>query len=477
MSQSKTNIGLLTNWRIVGKEVVNSSKNYNLDEDAIEANTRDNTLLDVKSEKEGNFSIRISHSVPNFSAKIASNSEGFEEKLDSLEIFLSSDDSDDLRLPSILQHDLGLTDRQEMITVFKRQSMSDLSLDKGSKLLENSINWSRSRPPIEPKDTEKLLNLKPFSVWKNLNNNEEGTIRRHSIACSITNSRIISFNDHTIEMSPNLGMFSVKNKNVEADNFNIKCYSFRWIFTVEFKSGRTEISYLTDHLLQGRIPQLGDLVIIEADRGEDLGKVSSAFETKDLLPFIDGTINLVETTDIKSKLISKLISSHGSNLNSVTSIGFVQTLAGEGIIFDLKQGLKHQDLALLLVNKEVVPKAIHRFAKSQDLIQINNKFQEEALAIVRCQSRIRQRKLPMDIIDAEYQWDRNKLTFYFVAEKRIDFRELVRDLFRIYKTRIWMCAVDQIRIQSLNNNKVESPRIKIRELTLNSGSNSAFTFS
>ena len=34
--------------------------------------------------------------------------------------------------------------------------------------------------------------------------------------------------------------------------------------------------------------------------------------------------------------------------------------------------------------------------------------------------------------------DRRKLTFYFVAERRVDFRELVRDLFKIYKTRIWM---------------------------------------
>lgn len=48
--------------------------------------------------------------------------------------------------------------------------------------------------------------------------------------------------------------------------------------------------------------------------------------------------------------------------------------------------------------------------------------------------------------------DRNKLTFYFCADRRIDFRELVRDLFRIYKTRIWMCAVDKTshRIQKLS---------------------------
>ncbi|KAK9708463.1 hypothetical protein K7432_009618 [Basidiobolus ranarum] len=66
-----------------------------------------------------------------------------------------------------------------------------------------------------------------------------------------------------------------------------------------------------------------------------------------------------------------------------------------------------------------------------------------------CQAKVRQKKLPMEVMDAEYQWDRRKLTFYFIAERRIDFRELVRDLFKIYKTRIWMCAVSTNPIMSL----------------------------
>ena len=49
----------------------------------------------------------------------------------------------------------------------------------------------------------------------------------------------------------------------------------------------------------------------------------------------------------------------------------------------------------------------------------------------------------MTVVDAEYQFDRNKLTFFFEAEGRIDFRELVRDLFSIYKTRIWMQQVNK----------------------------------
>ena len=47
----------------------------------------------------------------------------------------------------------------------------------------------------------------------------------------------------------------------------------------------------------------------------------------------------------------------------------------------------------------------------------------------------------MHLIDAEFQYDRHKLTFYFKADRRIDFRELVRDLFAAYKTRIWMQQV------------------------------------
>lgn len=48
----------------------------------------------------------------------------------------------------------------------------------------------------------------------------------------------------------------------------------------------------------------------------------------------------------------------------------------------------------------------------------------------------------MKVLDAEYQFDRHKLTFYFEADKRIDFRDLVSELFSQYKTRIWMQQVD-----------------------------------
>lgn len=46
------------------------------------------------------------------------------------------------------------------------------------------------------------------------------------------------------------------------------------------------------------------------------------------------------------------------------------------------------------------------------------------------------------IHDAEYQFDRHKLTIYYQADTRVDFRELVRDLFSAFKARIWMKRVN-----------------------------------
>ena len=54
----------------------------------------------------------------------------------------------------------------------------------------------------------------------------------------------------------------------------------------------------------------------------------------------------------------------------------------------------------------------------------------------------------MVILDAEYQFDRHKLTFFFEADRRIDFRELVSELFSQYKTRIWMQQVDTSTLAS-----------------------------
>ena len=87
-------------------------------------------------------------------------------------------------------------------------------------------------------------------------------------------------------------------------------------------------------------------------------------------------------------------------------------------------------------------KRIVRLATGEERMRLPIKQLEEERAMMVCREKVQQRRLPMVIVDAEYQYDRHKLTFYFEADRRIDFRELVADLFALYKTRIWMQQID-----------------------------------
>jgi cell fate regulator YaaT (PSP1 superfamily) len=69
-----------------------------------------------------------------------------------------------------------------------------------------------------------------------------------------------------------------------------------------------------------------------------------------------------------------------------------------------------------------------------EILLRNRSREEEARGV--CLGRIESRKLEMKLVDVEMQFDGNKITFYFTAEKRIDFRELVKDLASTFKTRI-----------------------------------------
>ncbi len=54
------------------------------------------------------------------------------------------------------------------------------------------------------------------------------------------------------------------------------------------------------------------------------------------------------------------------------------------------------------------------------------------------QMKVMEHQLPMRIVDAEYQFDRKKLTFFYQSQHRLDFRTLVRDLYKTFRARIWM---------------------------------------
>ena len=87
--------------------------------------------------------------------------------------------------------------------------------------------------------------------------------------------------------------------------------------------------------------------------------------------------------------------------------------------------------------KIVAPlKGIVRLATKEDEEHEQKNREKEAEAFVICKQKIDKHKLEMKLIAAEYTFDRNKLLFYFTADGRIDFRQLVKDLAAIFKTRI-----------------------------------------
>ncbi len=88
-------------------------------------------------------------------------------------------------------------------------------------------------------------------------------------------------------------------------------------------------------------------------------------------------------------------------------------------------------------DKVVQPlKAVLRVATSKDDEQEASNKQREKEAFKICLEKIRKHNLQMKLIDAEYTFDNNKVLFYFTADGRIDFRELVKDLASVFKTRI-----------------------------------------
>ena len=123
-------------------------------------------------------------------------------------------------------------------------------------------------------------------------------------------------------------------------------------------------------------PPVAAAVIVEADRGEDLGRVHA-------------------TGELATKRNAGC--SHG---------------CGEPV-----------RRALRLATKRDV-------RQSQSLLKLNDDARRDAMAKVRTAG------LPMKISDAEWQWDRKKLTLYFTADRRVDFRNLVRDLAATFRTRI-----------------------------------------
>ena len=123
------------------------------------------------------------------------------------------------------------------------------------------------------------------------------------------------------------------------------------------------------------------------------------------------------------------------------SPGKLKVKTGDYVIVETARGLEYG--YVVIGNKEVDDskviqplKPVMRMATEQDTRQAEENKEKEKEAFKICLEKIRKHKLEMKLIDVEYTFDNNKVLFYFTADGRIDFRELVKDLASVFKTRI-----------------------------------------
>ncbi|OZI12139.1 stage 0 sporulation protein [Bacillaceae bacterium SAS-127] len=111
------------------------------------------------------------------------------------------------------------------------------------------------------------------------------------------------------------------------------------------------------------------------------------------------------------------------------------------VIVETVRGVEHGQVVVGMKKVEeediVLPlKKVIRIADQKDhlIVEENKLAAEEAFEV--CCGKITEHKLDMKLVDVEYTFDRNKVIFYFTADGRVDFRELVKDLAAIFRTRI-----------------------------------------
>ena len=119
----------------------------------------------------------------------------------------------------------------------------------------------------------------------------------------------------------------------------------------------------------------------------------------------------------------------------------VETIKGDFVIVETARGIEFGEVV-------VGPKDVHetdivaplkkviRVVTEEDKLRHQENQQKEKDALEVCLEKIKEHALEMKLIDVEYTFDNNKVIFYFTADGRVDFRELVKDLAAIFKTRI-----------------------------------------
>ena len=120
---------------------------------------------------------------------------------------------------------------------------------------------------------------------------------------------------------------------------------------------------------------------------------------------------------------------------------WLEVKKGDKVIVDTAQG---EEIAEVVVPNRIIDdekvveplKKVLRLASPKDIKHAEECKKKEQEAFEVCNKKIKEHKLEMTLTDVEYKFDNSKILFYFTADGRIDFRDLVKDLASIYKTRI-----------------------------------------
>lgn len=123
------------------------------------------------------------------------------------------------------------------------------------------------------------------------------------------------------------------------------------------------------------------------------------------------------------------------------SPGDLRLTVGDRVIVETVRGVECGEV--VIANRQIEDnqlntplKPIIRAATEQDMQVLAKNKEKEKDAFRICEEKIAFRKLKMNLVDVECTFDNNKLLFYFTAENRVDFRELVKDLAAVFRTRI-----------------------------------------
>lgn len=202
------------------------------------------------------------------------------------------------------------------------------------------------------------------------------------------------------------------------------------LYIVAFKCSRADVFYIQEDT--GLQVKQGDLVIVEADRGTDLGTV------------VHSNISLQQARELKQQYAEEhyktlmMYSRHGQLEGS----GLTNPNAGLNTRSATGGMGPHGPHGVQEPSTDIKPKLIKRLAQKHEVLTLHDKEGNEAKAKRVCQQKVVEHRLNMEILDAEFQMDWKKLTFYYFADSYINFNSLVTDLFKIYKTRIWMSAIN-----------------------------------